>query len=63
MTEYYECSQENLRSKTAELDDARNIIDSMQEKIIHVENELSMLKNGDTDHSKLKWLLIFERYK
>lgn len=59
MTEYYECSQENLRCKTAELDDARNIIDSMQEKIIYVENELASHKNGDIDHSETQSLLVF----
>lgn len=52
MEEYYECCQENLKCKTSELDDAKNIIDSMQEKMILIENELAAFKNKNVDHSK-----------
>lgn len=52
MKERYECSQENLKYKADELEEAQNIIDSMQEKLVGVENELLSYKNGDTDHSE-----------
>lgn len=52
MKECYECCQENLKCKTAELVDAKNIIDSMQEKIVLIENELAAYKNKNVDHSK-----------
>lgn len=35
-----------------ELEDTRNIIDSMQEKIISIEHELALFKRGEIDHSK-----------
>lgn len=50
--EYYECCQENLKCRTAELEDAKNIIDSMQEKMIFIENELAAYKTKNVDHSE-----------
>lgn len=56
MKECYECSQENLKCKKEELADANNIIESMQEKIILIENELAAYKNENIDHSKYNCL-------
>lgn len=53
MKEYYDCSQQNLKYKTDELAEAQNIIDSMQEKLIEMENELYSFKNKGAEHSKL----------
>lgn len=53
MKECYECSQQNLKYKTDELVETQHIIDSMQEKLVGVENELLSYKNGDSDHSEL----------
>lgn len=50
--EYYDCSQQNLEQKTDELNEAQNIIDSLQEKLIEVENELLSYKTSNVDHSK-----------
>lgn len=52
MKEYYECCQENLKCKKEELDDAKNIIDSMQQKMILIENELAAYRNKNIDHSE-----------
>lgn len=52
LQEYYDCSKENLKCKIDELEDAKNIIDSMQEKLIDIENELVIYKDGDVEHSK-----------
>lgn len=41
-----------MKCKKEELDDARNIIDSMQEKMMLVENELAAYKTKNIDHSK-----------
>lgn len=51
LEECYECSKENFKSKVAELEDAKNIIDSMQEKLINIESELAIYKNGEIGHS------------
>lgn len=53
MKECYECSQQNLKYKSDELDETRYIVDSLQEKLVAIENELMSYKNGETDHSKL----------
>lgn len=52
MKEYYDCSQQNLKYKTDELIEAQNIIDSMQEKLVDIENELYSFRNDRADHSK-----------
>lgn len=52
MKEYYECSQQNLKQKSDELNEAQNIIDSLHEKMIEIENELLSYKNSSVDHSK-----------
>lgn len=52
MKECYECSQQNLKYKSDELDETRSIVDILQEKLIGIENELMSYKNGETDHSK-----------
>lgn len=53
MKECYECSQENLKCKSNELEETQLIVDSLQEKLVGVENELMSYKNGDSDHSEL----------
>lgn len=59
MKECYECSQQNLKYKTDELEETRHIVDSMQEKLISVENELLSYKNGDSDHSECRTIFKF----
>lgn len=62
MKECYECSQQNLKYKSDELDETRYIVDSLQEKLVGIENELMSYKNGETDLSKLfirKFLLNY----
>lgn len=58
--ECYDCSQENLKYKTSELDDAQNIIDSLQEKLANTVNELASYKNGNIDHSKTKFFYYLD---
>lgn len=58
--ECYECSRENLKYKTSELDDAQNIIDSLQEKLANTANELASYKNGNIDHSKTTFVFNFK---
>ncbi|XP_031625911.1 protein Spindly [Contarinia nasturtii] len=49
--EYYECSKQNLEYKTDELNEAQLIIESLQEKLVEIENELLSYKNGKPDHN------------
>lgn len=63
MKEYYDCSQQNLKQKTDELNEAQNIIDSLHEKMIEIESELLSYKNSTVDHSKFSKAFIVHIYK
>lgn len=51
MLECLQCAEENLKSKTNELSEVKEINETLQEKIAQMELELASYQDNNNDHS------------
>lgn len=52
LSERLECAQENLNSKSNELQEIQQISETQQERIFELETELANFRTGTVDHGK-----------
>lgn len=52
LTERLECAQSNLESKSSEIEETHQILESQQERIFELEGELANFRTGTVDHGK-----------
>lgn len=53
MKECYDCTKENLKYKTEELENLQQINETLQEKVAELSSELAAYQHGNVNHSKL----------